>query len=74
MTERERETIKLQANYANGLALVAAGAGGFAPMIALGSKLHPVWLIAGLSIFVAGMWLSSSLHKHAMQILQKLPN
>lgn len=72
MTEREREMIKLTANYRNGLAITFFAAGGLTSGLGFINRPEPDWNTA---IWIALMSAAISLvfHLLALAALRKLP-
>lgn len=72
MTEREREKIKLMANYRNGIAIAFLAIGGLTAALRLINQPNPDW-ISALAITVFATVVSLLLHYFARAALNELP-
>jgi hypothetical protein len=72
MTERDREKIKLTANYRNGLAVTFFAAGGLTSGLGFINRPEPDWNTAIWIVFASAA-ISLTLHVFALAALRKLP-
>ncbi|MBY2921034.1 hypothetical protein HF259_06220 [Rhizobium leguminosarum] len=72
MTEREREKIKLTANYRNGIAIAFLAIGGLTAGLRLINQQTPDW-VSALAITAFAIIISLLLHYFARAALNDLP-